>query len=128
MKLKKALVRRRAHRGAVYLISAFPKNGANGGAQADAGSYHVEVVPKGAVLHVFLRDHNDKDVKSEGFKGTAIFVVGGKSHRILLTPAGENRLSGTASVDLPAEPKGAVQITTPSGSDRAGEVLILRYL
>lgn len=97
------------------LFAHSPK-GANGGVQADAGNYHVEVVPKGTILLVFLRDHADKDVKSEGFKGTAIFVVGGKSHRILLTPAGENRLSGTASVDLPAEPKGAVQITTPTGS------------
>ena len=97
------------------LLAHSPKIGPNGGAQADAGSYHVEVVPKGAILHVFLRDHADKEVKSEGFKGTAIFVVEGKSHRILLTPAGENRLSGTASVDLPTEPKGAVQITIPSG-------------
>lgn len=93
-----------------------PKIGPNGGAQADAGSFHVEVVSKGTVLDVYLRDHSDKDVKSDGFKGTAIFVVGGKPQRIQLMPAGENRLSGTASVDLPAEPKGAVQITTPTGS------------
>jgi len=93
-----------------------PKIGANGGAQADAGSFHIEVVSKGIVLHVFLRDHSDKDVKSDGFKGTAIFLIEGKPHRIQLTPAGENRLTGTASVDLPVEPKGAVLITTPSGS------------
>jgi hypothetical protein len=93
-----------------------PKIGANGGAQADAGSFHVEVVPKGTALQVFLRDHSDKDVKTDGFKGTAIFVIDGKPQRIPLTPAGENRLSGTSSVDLPANPKGAVQITTPSGS------------
>ena len=51
-----------------------------------------------------------------GFKGLAIFVVDGKPQRIPLTPAGENRLSGTSSVALPASPKGAVQITIPSGS------------
>lgn len=93
-----------------------PKIGANGGAQTDAGSIHVEVVFIGTNLQVFLKDHSDKDVKTDGFKGTAIFVIDGKPQRIPLTPAGDNRLSGTSSVDLPANPKGAVQITTPSGS------------
>jgi hypothetical protein len=32
------------------------------------------------------------------------------------TPAGTNKLSGTSPVALPKEPKGAVQITTPTGS------------
>jgi hypothetical protein len=93
-----------------------PKIGQNGGPQEDAGSFHVEIVPKGTVLQVYLKDQADKAVTSSGFKGTAIFVIDGKAERITLTPAGENQLKGTSSVDLPAEPKGAVQITTPTGS------------
>jgi hypothetical protein len=93
-----------------------PKVGANGGAQADAGAFHVEIVPHGSVLQVYLRDHGDRAVPTEGYKGAAIFVIDGKPHRIPLAPAGDNRLSGMSSVDLPAEPKGAVQITTPVGS------------
>jgi len=93
-----------------------PKIGQNGGPQEDAGSFHVEIVPKGTVLQVYLKDHSDKAVSSNGFKGTAIFVINGKAERITLTPTGENQLKGTSSVDLPAEPKGAVQITTPTGS------------
>jgi hypothetical protein len=93
-----------------------PKVGQNGGPQEDAGSFHVEIVPKGIVLQVYLKDHSDKAVSSNGFKGTAIFVINGKAERITLTPTGENQLKGTSSVDLPAVPKGAVQITTPTGS------------
>jgi hypothetical protein len=93
-----------------------PKVGANGGPQTDAGDYHVEVVARGTTLDVFLRDQDDKAVKADGFKGTAIFVVGGKSQRIPLAPAGDNKLTGTSTVTLPGEPKGAVQITTPKGS------------
>ena len=93
-----------------------PKVGANGGPQADAGSFHVEVVAKGTSLRVFLRDHSDKAVLTEGYKGTAIFVVDGKPQRIPLAPSGENALTGTAPVTVPGEPKGAVQITTPTGS------------
>jgi hypothetical protein len=93
-----------------------PKVGQNGGPQADAGSFHVEIVAKGTLLQVYLRDHSDKAVSTEGFKGTAILVINGKAERITLTPAGDNQLSGQSSVDLPAEPKGAVQIVTPTGS------------
>jgi len=92
------------------------KVGANGGPQVDAGSFHVEIVPQGTVLQVYLRDHSDKGVSTQGYKGTAIFVIEGKAERITLTPAGDNRLQGTSSVNLPSEPRGAVQITTPTGS------------
>src|SRR5262245_54900364 len=93
-----------------------PKVGQNGGRQADAGSYHVEIVSKGQVLQVYLRDHSDQAISTQGFKGTAIFVIKGKPERIPLTPAGDNQLKGDAKVDLPVEPKGAVQLTTPTGS------------
>ena len=93
-----------------------PKVGANGGAQADAGGFHVEVVSQGTTLQVFLRDHGDKAVPTAGYKGTAIFVIEGKPQRIPLTPAGENKMTGTSAVSIPSEPKGAVQITTPTGS------------
>jgi hypothetical protein len=93
-----------------------PKVGANGGPQADAGNFHVEVVSQGATLVVFLRDHSDKAVLTDGHKGTAIFVIDGKPQRIPLAPAGENRLTGASAVKIPSEPKGAVQITTPTGS------------
>ena len=93
-----------------------PKVGANGGPQADAGSFHVEVVPQGTTLQVFLRDQSDKAVVTAGYKGAAIFVIDGKPQRIPLEPAGDNKLTGTSSVAIPSKPKGAVQITTPTGS------------
>jgi hypothetical protein len=93
-----------------------PKIGANGGPQADAGSYHVEALGQGTILQVWLRDHTDKPVSSLGYKGTAIFVMGGKAQRIPLAPAGDNKLTGTSEVSLPDRLKGAVQISTPTGS------------
>ena len=93
-----------------------PKIGVHGGPQVDAGSFHVELVPRGTLLQVYLRDHSDKAVSTQGLKGIAILTIGGTAHRITLTPAGDNQLNGTASVDLPEDPKGAVRISTPSGS------------
>ena len=89
--------------------------GPNGGRVAQAGDYHVELVARSNVIEVFLTDSGDKPVSPAGFKGVAILVIAGKSARITLEPAGDTRLSGRAASDLPAKPKGVVQITTPNG-------------
>lgn len=102
--------------GAMPSFAHAPKMGEHGGPQADAGSFHVELVPQGTELQVYLRDHSDKPVSTQGFRGAAIFVIDGKPERITLTPVGGNQLKGASSVNIPSEPKGAVQITTPTGS------------
>ena len=89
--------------------------GPNGGRVAQAGDYHVELVARSNVIEVFLTDTGDKPVPPAGFNGVAILLVAGKSARIVLEPAGDTRLSGKAANDLPAQPKGVVQITAPNG-------------
>ncbi|MFC5068542.1 hypothetical protein [Flaviflagellibacter deserti] len=61
-----------------------------------------------------------RTVAADGFKSTAIFVVDGKPQRIVLTPAGGNKLSGTSAAPL-ASPKGAVEISTPDGKSVLGK-------
>ncbi len=101
---------------ATFAASAHSPKGNSGPLIADAGDYHVEVAPNGTSLLVLLRDQADKPVASQGHKGTAVFVIGGKAQRISLEPAGDNKLTGTAAVAVPARPKGAVQITKPDGT------------
>lgn len=88
-----------------------PEKGKHGGQQTDAGNYHVEVVPRGNTLDVFITDHSETPVSTKGFKGTAVLVVGGKAQRITLAPRGENILTGTSPVELAAPIRGAIQIT-----------------
>ena len=92
-----------------------PEKGPNGGKLVDAGDYHVEMVAKQTQLFVYLSDDKDKPVDATGFKATGVFVVSGKSQRIELKPESANKLSGSASVPLPATLKGAVLITLPTG-------------
>jgi hypothetical protein len=98
-----------------------PKVGVNGGPQTNAGAYHVEMVIKDRTLAVYLRDHGDKPVATEGFGGTAILVIEGKSERINLTPGGDNRLTGTSTVPLPVAPTGVVRLTIPAGGTVQGQ-------
>jgi hypothetical protein len=92
-----------------------PGRGPNGGTQVDAGDYHVEMVAKGTVLDLYLHDENDKPVDVKGGKGTGVLLVDGKPQRIELSADTADRLTGSSSVPLPASPKGAVQITLPTG-------------
>jgi len=59
-----------------------------------------------------------RPVASAGFKGLALFkAADGKPVRIPLEPAGDNELTGVSPSPLPAQLEGAVQITTPTGSE-----------
>jgi len=90
------------------------ENGPHGGRVVEAGSYHIELVAKDSTVDVFLTNADDKPVSAAGFKGTAILVVDGKAQRIVLQASGA-KLTGKADVALPAQPKGAVQLTAPDG-------------
>jgi hypothetical protein len=95
--------------------SAHDAKGPNGGRIGDAGPYHAEMVVKAGVVDVFISDAKDKPVAAAGFKGTAILVAGGKSHRVVLAPVDGKHLSGSATVALPNQPKGVVQLMGPDG-------------
>ncbi len=97
-----------------------PKVGAHGGPQVDAGLYHLELVTGETSLDAFLVGHDGNAVPTEGYKGTAILLLDGKPQRIPLTPAGDNRLTGTAPSPLSSEFKGTVQITLPNGGTVQG--------
>ena len=102
-------------------VLAHDTKGPHGGRVVDAGSLHVELVAKGAVVDVYVSDGAGKPVDAGAYKGLAILVVGGKPARIALEPAGADRLTGTASAELGPTLKGAVQITTPAGATVQGK-------
>ena len=99
---------------------AHETTGPNGGRLVDAGNLHVELVSKGKAVDVFVTDANDKPLTVDGYKGTAVLVINGKPHRIPLAPAEANRLTGAASIDVPASPRGAVQLNLPAGGSVQG--------
>ena len=104
----------------IAMLAALPAvahepKASHGGRVAEAGPYHVELVAKETAVEIFLIGENDKPVDPKGFKGVAIFNLGGKAERITLTPSEKKNLAGTAVAALPANPKGAIQLTAPDG-------------
>lgn len=96
--------------------AAHDAKGPNGGQLTDAGSYHVELVSKGRRVELFLSDAKEKPLPAAGFKGLAILVIDGKPQRIVLEPAGTDRLAGTSAAPLSVPAKGVIQLTAPDGA------------
>lgn len=99
---------------AVTPALAHSEKGPHDGRLAENNDFHVELVAKQTSVEVYLSDANEKAMAATGYKGIAILTVGGKAQRILLTPA-QDKLIGTSTVALPAQPKGVIQITKPDG-------------
>lgn len=96
--------------------------GHNGGLRVDAGKYHTELLVDGSTnVVVFLSDADDKPISATGFKATAILIIGGKSQRFELAPAGESRMVGTAPAPVKPGVKGVVQLTAPDGGTAQGK-------
>jgi hypothetical protein len=95
--------------------------GPHGGRQVDAGTKHVELLTKGAGIEVFVADAEGKLADASALKGIAILMVGGKPARIPLSPAGAEKLGGTAAADIDQPAKGAVLITSPDGETAQGK-------
>ena len=104
----------------VALLAALPAyahdaKSLHGGRVVDAGPYHVELVAREKAIEIFIIGENNTPIDPKGFKAVAIFTLGGKAERITLAPSEKDTLSGTAATALPANPKGAVQLTAPDG-------------
>lgn len=99
-----------------FAAEAHDPHARHGGRIVHAGNFHVELVAKGTTVEAFLIGHDDKPMLADGYKGVAILAIDGKSQRVPLAPAGNNRLTGDAATSLPENPKGVVQITSPAGA------------
>lgn len=93
----------------------------NGGQLRMAGPYHFELVVSGdnkeakdspVVVHV--TDHAGARVATAGATGTATILAGKKKSSATLTPAGDNRMEGTATYVSTPDMKVVVSIT-PAG-------------
>ena len=121
----------------IALLAALPAyahepKASHGGRLADAGPYHVELVAKDTAIEVFLIGENDKPVDPKGFKGVAIFNLGGKAERITLAPSEKNNAErnsghgpsgqaqgrGSAHSAGRQDGNGAIRLAPPGGTSQ----------
>lgn len=66
--------------------------GSHGGQVRMAEMFHFEVVVKDREFQVWVTDHGDKAISTEGANGVATLLLGTEKVTVNLTPDGENRL------------------------------------
>jgi hypothetical protein len=79
-----------------------PVKALHGGQSLTAGPYHLELVAKDGELVLYVTDHADKAIPTDGARAKATIQQGYEKTRIQveLEPSGENTLKGTGSFTI----------------------------
>ncbi|HVW63466.1 MAG TPA: hypothetical protein VHB01_00505 [Nitrosospira sp.] len=74
----------------------------HGGQMRMAGPYHLELVTQDKEITLYVADHSDKKISTEGGVGKVSFQVGKAkpTESIKLEPAGDNTFKGTGDFTL----------------------------
>jgi hypothetical protein len=74
----------------------------HGGQSLAAGPYHLELVAKDGELLLYVSDHSDKAIPSDGAKAKATIQQGFEKAKIQveLEPSGNNTLKGTGTFTI----------------------------
>ena len=88
--------------GAHSAKHAEPVKSLHGGQSLAAGPYHLELVAKDGEFLLYVSDHSDKPISTEGAKAKATIQQGFEkaNEQVELVPAGENTLKGTGTFTL----------------------------
>ncbi|MBM4125921.1 MAG: hypothetical protein FJ247_01035 [Nitrospira sp.] len=81
---------------------AEPVKAFHGGQSLAAGPYHLELVAKDGELVLYVSDHSDKAIPSDGARAKATIQQGFEKAtlQVELAPSGDNTLKGTATFTL----------------------------
>ena len=92
---------------------------AHGGQLRMAGPYHLELVAKDKEMVLYVTDHGDNPVKTEGCTAKATIQIGkGKAGTtVKLEPAGENQMKGLGEFTL--KPESVIVVFVKLAGDEA---------
>jgi hypothetical protein len=85
----------------------------HGGQIRMAGPYHMELVVDTHQLALYVTDHGDDAIASDGGSAKAIVTTGKNRFVVILRPAGENILRGTGDYQLGAYNEISVMLALP---------------
>lgn len=88
--------------GAHSAKHAEPVKAFHGGQSLAAGPYHLELVAKDGELILYVADHSDKAIPSDGARAKATIQQGFEKAKLQveLEPSGDNTLKGTGAFTL----------------------------
>lgn len=104
------------------------KESAHGGQTRMAGPYHLELVAKDKEIVLYVMDHADRNLSTEGGAGKATVQNGNAKTKtsIRLEPAGDNMLKGTGDFTVTPETVVAVFVELPGQEVTAARFVPLK--
>ncbi len=107
---------------------AAPVKALHGGQALAAGPYHLELVAKDGELLLYVTDHSDKAIPTDGAKAKATIQQGFEkaTTQVELTPAGENMLKGTGAFTLRPDTGIMVFLKLPNQDAHAARFMPLK--
>jgi hypothetical protein len=101
---------------------------AHGGQLRMAGPYHLELVAKDREIMVYVADHADTSIKTDGGTAKAVIQTGKSGARttIKLEPAGDNLLKGTGDFSLKRETVVVVFVSLPGQEPQSARFIPLK--
>lgn len=85
----------------------------HGGQLKMSGPYHLELVVKPGLVQVYVTDHGDRQIASQGGRGSVTLLSGGKKTVVKLSPAGGNLLQGKGTFNAAPDMKAVVSVMMP---------------
>lgn len=83
----------------------------HGGQIRMAGAWHFELVVQPDALTVYVTDHANRPVATQGASGTATVLTGGVRTTVALTAAGQDQLTGSGQFAMDEAMRVVLQIT-----------------
>jgi hypothetical protein len=104
------------------------KESAHGGQTRMAGPYHLELVAKDKKIVLYVMDHADQDLSTEGGAGKATVQVGKAKAKtsVRLEPAGNNVLKGTGDFTVTPDTVVTVFVELPGQEVTAARFVPLK--
>ncbi|MHC9061106.1 hypothetical protein ACYX34_00250 [Nitrospira sp. CMX1] len=114
--------------GAHSAKHAEPVKSFHGGQSLAAGPYHLELVAKDGELLLYVSDHSDKPISTDGAKAKATIQQGFEktNEQVELIPAGENTLKGTGTFTLSSDTGIIIFLKLPQRDAHAAKFMPLK--
>lgn len=98
----------------------------HGGQIRMAGPYHLELLIADQVVTLYVTDHADNGMPTDGGSAKAIVMTGKKRYVVILSPAGDNTLKGEGEFKLGKSSSVTVIVTLPQADAQQAHFTVKR--
>lgn len=94
----------------------------HGGRMAESHGQRLELVIQGETAALYLTDHDNRPVSSDGMTGKVVLLVNGQKVEVGLQPAGANQLRGEVAHPIAAFESAVITVMRRGGNSLSARI------